>query len=91
VTRLGNISTRAKVGRLEESQAMIGGFIVGGAGEKRVVIRALGPKLAQFGIPRGPWRILSSTFTATRHLSRRTTTGRLVHTRSWLPPVDSAI
>ena len=30
---------------------MIGGFIVQGAGPKRVIIRAIGPELTQFGIP----------------------------------------
>jgi len=30
---------------------MIGGFIVQGSGAKRVIIRAIGPELAQFGIP----------------------------------------
>jgi hypothetical protein len=49
--RLGNISTRAKVGRLDQSRAMIGGFIIRGDGEKRVVLRAVGPSLAQFGVP----------------------------------------
>jgi len=29
---------------------MIGGFIVQGTGPKRVIIRAIGPELAQFGI-----------------------------------------
>ena len=30
---------------------MIGGFIVQGTGPKRVIIRAIGPELTQFGIP----------------------------------------
>jgi hypothetical protein len=30
---------------------MIGGFIVQGSGTKRVIIRAIGPELTQFGIP----------------------------------------
>jgi hypothetical protein len=30
---------------------MIGGFIVQGSGPKRVIIRAIGPELTQFGIP----------------------------------------
>jgi hypothetical protein len=50
-TNLGNISTRAKVGRLSESKAMIGGFIVKGAGEKKLIIRALGPTLSQHNVP----------------------------------------
>src|SRR6185436_11504374 len=30
---------------------MIGGFIVQGTGPKRVIIRAIGPELSQFGVP----------------------------------------
>jgi len=30
---------------------MIGGFIVQGAQPKRVIIRAIGPELGQFGVP----------------------------------------
>jgi hypothetical protein len=30
---------------------MIGGFIVQGSGPKRVIIRAIGPELTQYGIP----------------------------------------
>jgi hypothetical protein len=30
---------------------MIGGFIVQGTGAKRVIIRAIGPELSQFGVP----------------------------------------
>jgi hypothetical protein len=46
---LGNISTRSFVQTGEH--VMIGGFIVQGTGTKRVIIRALGPELTQFGIP----------------------------------------
>jgi len=46
---LGNISTR---GLVQTGQnVMIGGFIVQGTGPKRVIIRAIGPELTQFGIP----------------------------------------
>jgi hypothetical protein len=45
---LGNISTRSFVQTGE--QVMIGGFIVQGSGPKRVIIRAIGPELTQFGI-----------------------------------------
>jgi hypothetical protein len=45
---LGNISTRAFVQTGEN--VMIGGFIVQGTGPKRVIIRAIGPELTQFGI-----------------------------------------
>ncbi|MFL6504937.1 MAG: sialidase family protein, partial [Candidatus Udaeobacter sp.] len=47
--RLSNISTRSFVQTGEH--VMIGGFIVQGAGSKRVIIRAIGPELTQFGIP----------------------------------------
>src|SRR4051794_8952834 len=46
---LGNISTRSFVQTGEH--VMIGGFIVQGSGPKRVIIRAIGPELTQFGIP----------------------------------------
>src|SRR5206468_11693307 len=45
---LGNISTRSFVQTGEH--VMIGGFIVQGSGRKRVIIRAIGPELTQFGI-----------------------------------------
>jgi hypothetical protein len=45
---LGNISTRAFVQTGEN--VMIGDFIVQGTGPKRVIIRAIGPELTQFGI-----------------------------------------
>lgn len=43
-----NVSTRAFVGT--GAQQLIGGFIVQGAGTKRVLVRAAGPALAQFGV-----------------------------------------
>jgi hypothetical protein len=45
---LGNISTRSFVQTGEH--VMIGGFIVQGSGTKRVIIRAIGPELTQYGI-----------------------------------------
>ena len=48
-TNIGNISTRSFVQTGEH--VMIGGFIVQGSGPKRVIIRAIGPELTQFGIP----------------------------------------
>jgi len=45
---LGNISTRSFVQTGEH--VMIGGFIVQGTGRQRVIIRAIGPELTQFGI-----------------------------------------
>jgi hypothetical protein len=49
VSSLGNISTRAFV--QTGDNVMIGGFIVQGAEPKRVIIRAIGPELAQYGVP----------------------------------------
>src|SRR4029078_7894958 len=46
---LSNISTRSFVQTGEH--VMIGGFIVQGTGRNRVIIRAIGPELTQFGIP----------------------------------------
>ena len=46
---LGNISTRSFV--QTGDNVMIGGFIVQGTGRNRVIIRAIGPELTQFGIP----------------------------------------
>ena len=45
---MGNISTRSFVETGEH--VMIGGFIVQGSGLKRVIIRAIGPELTQYGI-----------------------------------------
>jgi len=46
---LGNISTRSFV--QTGDNAMIGGFIVRGGGTKRVILRAIGPELTQYGVP----------------------------------------
>ena len=46
---LGNISTRAFV--QTGDNVMIGGFIVQGTEPKRVIIRAIGPELIQYGVP----------------------------------------
>ncbi len=46
---LGNISTRSFV--QTDDNVMIGGFIVQGAQPKRVIIRAIGPDLTQYGVP----------------------------------------
>jgi hypothetical protein len=48
-SRLGNISTRAFVQIGDD--VMIGGFIVQGPEPKRVIIRAIGPELTQYGVP----------------------------------------
>jgi len=47
-SKLGNISTRGEVGI--EDDVMIGGFIVGEVDNATVVVRALGPSLANQGI-----------------------------------------
>ncbi|MDQ3199323.1 MAG: alpha/beta hydrolase [Verrucomicrobiota bacterium] len=46
--KLLNVSTRSNVGTGDN--VMVGGFIVTGEGDKRVVLRALGPSLGQVGI-----------------------------------------
>jgi len=48
-SQLANISTRGLV--LTGSNVMIGGFILGGNSATNVVVRGIGPSLAQFGIP----------------------------------------
>ena len=45
---LQSISTRLQVGI--GGHVLIGGFVIGGSGGKQVVLRALGPTLAQFGV-----------------------------------------
>jgi len=45
---LGNISTRSLVGI--DQDVLIAGFIIDGTGPKQLVLRALGPTLAQFGV-----------------------------------------
>ena len=47
-SQLGNISTRGFV--LTGSDVMIGGFILGGGGNTHIVVRGIGPSLAQFGL-----------------------------------------
>lgn len=46
--RLGNLSTRGQV--LTGEDILIGGFVIGGGAPKRVLIRALGPSLAIYGV-----------------------------------------
>ena len=46
---LGNISTRAFV--QTGAHLLIGGFIVQGTEQKRVIIRAIGPELTHYGVP----------------------------------------
>jgi hypothetical protein len=47
-SKLVNLSARTRVGQGDE--VMIGGFRVTGTGTKRLLIRALGPQLAAFGV-----------------------------------------
>ncbi|MDO8261825.1 MAG: hypothetical protein Q7T21_01220 [Gallionella sp.] len=47
-SRLTNLSARGQVQTGEN--VMIGGFVIGGAGSKKVLIRGLGPTLASFGV-----------------------------------------
>ncbi|MEZ5278086.1 MAG: M12 family metallo-peptidase [Opitutaceae bacterium] len=46
--RLINVSTRAMVGAGE--RALIGGFVIGEAESKLILVRALGPSLADYGV-----------------------------------------
>ena len=48
-SHLGNISSRSLV--QTGDNVMIGGFIVEGSEPKRVIVRAIGPELSQFGVP----------------------------------------
>jgi hypothetical protein len=48
-SNLGNISTRAFV--QTDDNVMIEGFMVAGAQPKRVIVRAIGPELTQYGVP----------------------------------------
>jgi len=47
-SQLANISTRGLV--LTGNNVMIGGFILGGGSNARVVVRGIGPSLSQFGV-----------------------------------------
>jgi hypothetical protein len=46
--RAGNVSTRGQVGA--GGSVLIGGFIIGGSQSKQVIVRALGPSLANSGV-----------------------------------------
>jgi hypothetical protein len=47
--RLANISTRLQVGT--GANVMIAGFVIQGNAPKKVLVRAMGPSMAQFGVP----------------------------------------
>ncbi len=44
-----NISSRSRVGTGDN--VMIGGFIITGTANKKIIVRAIGPSLQQFGVP----------------------------------------
>ena len=48
-TRLTNVSARNRVGT--GADIMIAGFTIGGTGSKNLLVRAVGPTLADFGVP----------------------------------------
>lgn len=50
-SRLTNLSARTEVGTGD--QVLIAGFVLSGPGEKTLLIRAVGPTLADFGLPAG--------------------------------------
>jgi uncharacterized delta-60 repeat protein len=47
-TRLINVSTRAQ---LAADEVLISGFVIAGGGERQVLLRAVGPGLATYGVP----------------------------------------
>ncbi len=47
--RLINISARKRVGT--GNDILIAGFVVGGTGHKRLLVRGVGPKLGEYGVP----------------------------------------
>jgi hypothetical protein len=47
-SRIANISTRGKVETSDKM--MIGGFVIGGSQSMQVLVRAMGPSLAKFGV-----------------------------------------
>ena len=61
--RLSNLSIRAAVGTGEST--LISGLVVGGSAPKRVLIRAAGPSLTQFGVTGALPRPTLSLFSAT--------------------------
>lgn len=47
-SRIVNLSARAAVG--SDAHPLVGGFTVSGSGDKRLLVRALGPQLTAFGV-----------------------------------------
>ena len=68
---LRNISTRGEVGTGDD--VTIGGFIIGGIAPTKIMVRAIGPSLAAFGVYRRAARSGSGTARQGRvaHLSER--------------------
>lgn len=64
--RLANLSTRAFAGRDED--ALIGGMVVVGTAPKRLLVRAVGPGLVQFGVGGALLRPLLKVFEGSRLL-----------------------
>lgn len=48
--RLVNLSARARIGNSDASKVFISGFIINGSAPKQVLLRAVGPGLASYGI-----------------------------------------
>jgi hypothetical protein len=50
LSRLVNLSSRARVIDGDVNRTFIAGFVVSGSGSKRILLRAVGPSLAAFGV-----------------------------------------
>lgn len=78
---LHNISTRSFV--QTGDNVMIGGFIVAGTESKRVIVRAIGPELSQYGVPN---TLLNPTLALHDH------TGALIASNdSWLHTIIGGV
>ncbi len=70
--RLLNLSARNRVGT--GADALIAGFVIAGTGTQRVLVRAIGPGLAAFGVPDA---------LADPRLEVRDATGRIAENDNW--------
>jgi hypothetical protein len=68
--RVVNISSRASVGSLDAT--LIGGFYVSGSVPKRVIVRGVGPGLAQFGLTGTLARTQLTLFRGTTSIAQNT-------------------
>jgi hypothetical protein len=90
IARALNISTRLRV--LTGERALIGGFIITGTVNKKVVMRAIGPSLSQFGLtgvladPTLELYDSSSNLTAANDNWRETQEGEII--ASGVPPTN---